>query len=251
MTGTLLKGKTPLSVAKLIVIHMSEQSKDLWGAIIKSEKVFQPSESCICLSTTGTRKGGGREGGSENERDKDSPAVGRRAIHPLLCGACPPWAPLNFQVPSSGPVSSCWGSRPCPATWHSNWIQKGQENPDASQWYQKADSCGCWSSHSWDKVWFGADNSSALISTTSLRTPPAQPLLFSSGRKWDPFSGARQAGAQLSPQNVHCQGANSCHEGAFLRNKLTKASLGAWRRRHRAEHSPWEGLSRLNTDGWS
>lgn len=29
MTGTLLKGKPSLSVAKPIVIHMSEQSKDL------------------------------------------------------------------------------------------------------------------------------------------------------------------------------------------------------------------------------
>lgn len=38
MTGTLLKGRTSLSVAKPIAIHMSEQSKDLRGAIVKAEE---------------------------------------------------------------------------------------------------------------------------------------------------------------------------------------------------------------------
>lgn len=68
-------------------------------------------------------------------------------------------------------------------------------------------------------------------------SPPTSSLAKESrgSRKWYPSSSAEQAGAQLSPQSVHHQGTNLSHEGTFLRNKLTRASLGGWRRRHRGK----------------
>ena len=47
MTGTLLKGKTSLSVAKPIVIHMSSSLKTCEVSQQKQRKVFQPREPCI------------------------------------------------------------------------------------------------------------------------------------------------------------------------------------------------------------
>lgn len=162
MTGTLLKAKTSLSVAKPIVIHMSERSKDLWGAIMKAEDGLSTKWVLIfSKSITGIGKGGRKKGnnrgneGGKGERERGWVGLlfgGDVTIYLLFCSYYPwskatPWelAPLNFWVPSSDPSAADMREE----------SRRGRRTQMPGSSLRMQTQYGGCSSHCWDKAWFG------------------------------------------------------------------------------------------------